>query len=57
MLQDSDDVGEGDGSVMVCAELTGPPGGTEVETVVEAVAVDVLKTGNSNADANLSSKC
>ncbi len=45
MAQDSDVVGEGDGTIQVCAVLTGPAGGSEREIVAEAVATNIQKAG------------
>ncbi len=45
MVQDSYAVGEGDGSVTVCAQLTGPAGGAEVGVIAEALLQDISKAG------------
>ncbi len=45
MVKDSDVVGESDGTIQVCAVLTGPSGGTEHEIVAETRATDVIKAG------------
>ncbi len=45
MVQDSYAVGEGDGSITVCAQLTGPAGGAEVGVIAEAVLQDISKAG------------
>ncbi len=45
MAQDSDVVGEGDGTIQVCAVLTGPAGGSEREIVAEALATNIQKAG------------
>ncbi len=45
MAQDSYAVVEGDGSVMVCAQLTGPAGGAEVGVIAEALLEDISKAG------------
>ncbi len=48
MVQDSDVVGEGDGTIQVCAVLTGPAGGTEREIVAEALATNIQNAGKYN---------
>ncbi len=45
MVQDSYAVGEGDGVVIVCAQLTGPAGGAEVGVIAEALLQDISKAG------------
>ena len=49
MVRDSEVVGEEDRIIEVCAELTGPSGGTALTTIVTAAAMDVLKAGKSTA--------
>ncbi len=48
MNEDSNVVGEGDGTIQVCAVLTGPAGGTEREIVAEALATNIQKAGKYN---------
>ncbi len=45
MVQDSYAVGEGDGSVTVCAQLTGPAGGAVVGVIAEAALQNISKAG------------
>ncbi len=45
MAQDSDMVGEGDGTIQVCAVLTGPAGGSEREIFALALATNIQKVG------------
>ncbi len=48
MNEDSNVVGEGDGTIQVCAVLTGPAGGTECEIVAEALTTNIQKAGKYN---------